>query len=210
MNAVDCSRMFGLSRLCGPCAAWREKTFLRDCATGGVLGELVQHELDRDIMKLFKHTSRLLIAATLLALPVASFAADEKKTESALMEPVKSVLAHYLMIQTELAKDSLKGVEEHANAIAKAVKGDEMKMLSPDVAKQAETLAKAKDLKAAREAFKPLSASLVKYLADNKAGNGVYHEAYCPMVKASWLQTGKDIKNPYMGKEMLTCGTLKN
>jgi len=30
------------------------------------------------------------------------------------------------------------------------------------------------------------------------------------MVKASWLQTGKDIKNPYMGKEMLTCGTLKN
>ena len=94
--------------------------------------------------------------------------------------------------------------------IAKAVKGDEMKMLSPEVAKQAETLAKAKDLKAAREAFKPLSASLIKYLADNKAGKGTYHEAYCPMVKASWLQKGKDIKNPYMGKEMPACGTLKN
>src|SRR5216117_613394 len=130
--------------------------------------------------------------------------------DSALMEPVKSVLDHYLMIQTELAKDSVKGVDEHANAIAKAVKGDEMKMLSPDVAKQAETLAKAKDLKAAREAFKPLSASLIKYLADNKAGKGTYHEAYCPMVKASWLQKETQIKNPYMGKEMLTCGTLKN
>ena len=126
----------------------------------------------------------------------------------ALMQPVKSVLDHYLMIQTELAKDSIKGLDEHANA--KAVKGDEMKMLSPDVAKQAETLAKAKDLKAAREAFKPLSASLVKYLADNKAGKGTYHEAYCPMVKASWLQTEKDIRNPYMGKTMLTCGELKN
>lgn len=128
----------------------------------------------------------------------------------ALMEPVKSVLDHYLMIQTELAKDSVKGLGEHANAIAKGVKGDEMKMLSPDVAKQAETLAKAKDIKAAREAFKPLSASLVKYLADNKAGKGTYHEAYCPMVKASWLQTSKDITNPYMGKSMLTCGVLKN
>ena len=128
----------------------------------------------------------------------------------ALMEPVKSVLDHYLMIQTELAKDSVKGLDGYAIAIAKAVKGDDMKMLSPDVAKQAETLAKAKDLKAAREAFKPLSTSLVKYLADNKAGKGTYHEAYCPMVKASWLQTSKDITNPYMGKAMLTCGVLKN
>jgi hypothetical protein len=130
--------------------------------------------------------------------------------EAALMQPVKGVLDHYLAIQTELAKDSLKGLDEHANAIAKDVRGDQMKMLSPDVAKQAETLAKAKDLKAAREAFKPLSTSLVKYLADNKAGKGAYHEAYCPMVKASWLQKEKDIRNPYMGKEMLTCGTLKN
>ena len=40
---------------------------------------------------------------------------------SALMEPVKSVLDHYLKIQSELAKDSIKGVEEHASAIAKAV-----------------------------------------------------------------------------------------
>ena len=161
-------------------------------------------------MKLFKQTTRLLAATALVALPLATFAADEKKEEPALMQPVKSVLDHYLTIQTELAKDSIKGLDEHANAIAKAVKGDEMKMLSSDIAKQADTLAKVKDLKAAREAFKPLSASLVKYRADNKAGKGVYHEAYCPMVKASWLQTGKDIKNPYMGKEMLTCGTLKN
>src|SRR5439155_5710302 len=159
-------------------------------------------------MKLFKQTTRLLSAAALVALPLATFAADEKNQEPALMEPVKSVLNHYLTIQTELAKDSVKGLDEHANAIARAVKGDEMKMPSPDVAKQAETLAKANDLKAAREAFKPLSASLVKYLADNKAGKGTYHEAYCPMVNASWLQKGTKIRNPYMGKEMLTCGEI--
>ena len=147
-----------------------------------------------------------LVATTGLLFNLAVNAADEP----ALMQPVKSVLDHYLMIQTELAKDSVKSLDEHANAIAKAVKGDEMKMLSPDVAKQAEALAKAKDLKAAREAFKPLSASLVKYLAENKAGKGTYHEGYCPMVKASWLQKEKEIRNPYMGKSMLTCGTLKN
>jgi hypothetical protein len=151
------------------------------------------------------------IALTLVtAISLLSNGTVRAADDSALMEPVQSVLDHYLKIQAELTKDSIKEVDEHANAIAKAVKGDDMKMLPPDVAKQAETLAQAGDLKAAREAFKPLSKSLIKYLADNKAGVGTYHEAYCPMVKASWLQTGKEIKNPYMGKEMPTCGELKN
>ena len=161
-------------------------------------------------MKLLKNTARLFLALVVVVAPLAALSVEDKKADDALMEPVKSVLDHYLQIQGELAKDSIKGLDEHAGAISKAVKGDDMKMLSPDVAKEAETLAQAKDLKSARMAFKPLSASLVKYLADNKAGKGTYHEAYCPMVKASWLQTEKAIKNPYMGKEMLTCGELKN
>jgi hypothetical protein len=165
-------------------------------------------------MKLIQNTARMFVVATLLAAPLIGFADDmgkmDDKKMDALMEPVKSVLDHYLKIQTELTKDSIKGVDEHAAAISKAVKGDEMKMLSPDVAKQADALAQTKDIKAAREAFKPLSDSLIKYLADNKAGKGMYREAYCPMVKASWLQTDKSIKNPYMGKSMLTCGEFKN
>ena len=161
-------------------------------------------------MKMLKNTARLFLTLVVAALPLAAISAEDKKADDALMEPVKSVLDQYLKIQGELAKDSIKGVDEHAAAIAKVVKGDAMKMLSSDVAKQADTLAQAKDLKAARAAFKPLSASLVKYLADNKSGVGTYHEAYCPMVKANWLQTGKAIKNPYMGKQMLSCGELKN
>jgi uncharacterized protein DUF3347 len=127
-----------------------------------------------------------------------------------MMAPVKSVYDNYLAIQKELAKDSLKGVDEHASAIAKAVREDNMKMLPMGVAKEADALAKSKDLKTARDAFKPLSASLIKYLADKKAGKGVYREAYCPMANASWLQTEKDVKNPYYGKSMLDCGSFKN
>jgi hypothetical protein len=149
-------------------------------------------------------------AITVMAAAGLLFNSTVRADDSALMEPVKSVLDHYLTIQTNLVNDSIQGLGEHATAIAKAVKGDDMKMLSPDVAKQAETLAQAKDLKAAREAFKPLSVSLIKYLADNKAGKGMYHETYCPMVKASWLQTGMNVRNPYMGKEMPTCGEIKN
>jgi len=156
-------------------------------------------------MKLTSLTLALAAAAALLCNTTLR-AADEP----ALMEPVKSVLNHYLAIQTNLAGDSIQGLDTHAKAIAAAVNGDSMKMLPPEVAKQADTLAQAKDIKAARAAFKPLSASLVKYLADKKAGKGTYHEVYCPMADASWLQTGKDIRNPYYGKEMLDCGELKN
>jgi hypothetical protein len=156
-------------------------------------------------MKLASLALTLAAAAALLCNP-ALRAADDP----ALMEPVKSVLSHYLAIQTNLANDSVQGLEQHAKAIATAVKGDAMKTLPSGVAAQAETLAQAKDLKAARAAFKPFSASLIKYLADKKAGKGVYHEVYCPMADASWLQTGKAIRNPYFGKEMLDCGELKN
>src|SRR5260370_6867121 len=98
-------------------------------------------------MKMLKNTARLCLPFVVAALTLAAISAEDKKADDALMEPVKSVLDHYLKIQGELAKDSIKGVDEHAAAIAKAVKGDEMKMLSPDVAKQAETLARAKTLK---------------------------------------------------------------
>jgi hypothetical protein len=162
-------------------------------------------------MKLFKLTTRLFLATALVAMPFASFATDEKAADnSALTQPVKSVLDYYLKIQAALVTDSLIGVDENASAIAKAVRGDDKKTLSPDVATQAETLAKAANLQAARAAFKPLSDSLIKYLADHKAGVGTYHEAYCPMARASWLQTEKDIKNPYMGNGMSSCGEFKN
>ena len=147
----------------------------------------------------------------LTAVLVASFAcASSVKAATSLTEPVKSALDNYVAIQETLAKDSIKGISEHAAAIAKAVRDDSAKSLSPTVATQAEALGKATDLKAARAAFRPLSNSMIKYLADTKAGKGVYHEAYCPMVKAGWVQKGTDIKNPYAGKEMLDCGEIKN
>lgn len=127
----------------------------------------------------------------------------------ALMQPVKSVYDHYLNIETALANDSLKGVDADAAAIAKAVEGDSMKMLPAKVAAEAETLGEAKDLKAARAAFKTLSDSLIKYLADHNIPKGTYVEVHCPMAKASWLQADKDVKNPYMGKAMLKCGVVK-
>lgn len=37
--------------------------------------------------------------------------------------------------------------------------------------------------------------------------HAVYYQ-YCPMKKAYWLSMEKEIKNPYYGSSMLTCGKV--
>ena len=82
-------------------------------------------------------------------------------------------------------------------------------MLPAEVGTEAEALTQVKDLQAARAAFKPLSNSLIKYLADHKAKEA-YVQVYCPMADASWLQADKNVKNPYMGQAMSECGEIQN
>jgi Cu(I)/Ag(I) efflux system membrane fusion protein len=124
-------------------------------------------------------------------------------------ELVKSVIDHYLRIQAALADDSMGGVSTNAAAISEAVKADKAKIFSPEAADAANALAKAKDVSIARESFKDLSQSLIKYLSDRKVRTGELDEVFCPMANAYWLQTNKDIANPYLGHSMPGCGEIK-
>ena len=151
-----------------------------------------------------KKVKTLLLAAAIGLLWSAGARADN----SALTAPVKSVYDHYLTIQASLAKDSLSGVAGNADAIAKAVQTD-AKLLPAAVATEAEALARTSDLKSARAAFKPLSDSLIQYLADHKARDA-YVQVYCPMARASWLPADRHVNNPYFGQAMATCGEIQN
>lgn len=137
-------------------------------------------------------------------------AAETAAVKPVFGEPVQSVFDNYIKVQGALVHDSLGGVAGASSAMAKAIQGDAKRTLSLAVAQQSAALAKAKDLEAARAAFKPLSESLIQFAEGQKAAAGTYHVAYCPMAKASWLQTGKTVMNPYMGKAMPHCGQLKS
>ena len=153
----------------------------------------------------------LTLTAVIVALAISARAGHRtfpNEETGALMEPMKSVFDNYLKIQSALANDSMEGVASSASAIGSAVRGDSMKMLSLQVADQADALAKTKNLASAREAFKPLSKSLIQYLADHNI-TSAYVEVYCPMAKASWLQTGDKINNPYLDASMRGCGEIQ-
>jgi len=145
--------------------------------------------------KIFTLASCLALLLTVTALV---YAAD-----SSAPAPVQSVITPYLQIHDALAKDSLDGVSATASALSKAAN----KIFPGELSQEAQTLAQAKDLSTARAAFKPLSETLITALNDNHVKSDSYVEAYCPMEKAHWLQTGTTISNPF-GASMATCGSI--
>jgi Cu(I)/Ag(I) efflux system membrane fusion protein len=141
----------------------------------------------------------LAMAATGLVAGAVSLAASEA---------LKAVVGSYLEIQTQLASDKLDGVKASATALAShaGTLGD----AGAPMAKAARTMADAPDLKAARDAFGPLSDAVIAAAkAEGWKDLGDVKLAYCPMVKRSWLQKGDKISNPYYGTAMATCGEFK-
>jgi len=121
---------------------------------------------------------------------------------SALVDP-------YLQVQIALAGDQLSGVSAHAQSIEKAAAA--LGKEGEPIAAGAKKLGAAKDMAVARTAFGELSRALIGYAEKTKSGFGPgLRLAYCPMVDKSWLQKEPEIRNPYYGAAMLTCGSFKN
>ena len=60
-------------------------------------------------------------------------------------------------------------------------------------------------LERARAAFAKTSEIAVQVVA----GRPGYYVMHCPMLNHDWVQTAKQISNPYGGKEMISCGEIK-
>lgn len=97
---------------------------------------------------------------------------------------------------------------------AKKAAGELLKSLSDVsdgkmVANEAAKVANAANLDDQRKAFSGVSDMMAMLVKDGKLSMGMIYLEYCPMVKATWLSNEKEIKNPYYGDKMLTCGSVK-
>ena len=143
-----------------------------------------------------------------LAIAIAAVSLGAGAAAQAASEAMKAVVGSYLEIQAQLASDKMDGVK--ASATALATRAGALGDAGAPVAKAAKTVADAPDLKAARDAFGPLSDAVIAAAkADGWKDLGDVKLAYCPMVKRSWLQKGEKINNPYYGTAMATCGEFK-
>ncbi|MCA9147007.1 MAG: DUF3347 domain-containing protein, partial [Planctomycetales bacterium] len=61
------------------------------------------------------------------------------------------------------------------------------------------------------EAFRPISHAVITLatLVRGEDASSSFHHMFCHMVKGGggdWLQVSEELRNPYWGAEMLTCG----
>lgn len=155
---------------------------------------------------------------------VINVASDTSKAPAKDNQSVKEVVEHYLHIKNALVKDNGKdaasGGKQMAEAMAKIDKStlsDKQKKVYEDVEADAKEHAEHISTNAAkishqREHFDMLSQAVYDLVKAFPAGKTLYKD-HCPMYNdgkgAIWLSETKEIKNPYYGKKMITCGSVK-
>jgi len=132
-------------------------------------------------------------------------------------EQMKPLYGEYQKIHRALAADGLKGVDAAAKKLGmlagkldpSSVSGKHAghyKDLPRKIKAAVAKLARARGIKAKREAFKDLSKPLAMWATMSRP-EGI-NVVFCSMARGSWLQSDKTIANPYYGARMLRCGEV--
>ena len=146
------------------------------------------------------------------------------KPDAKVDRSMKEMVSQYLQIKNALANDNGKDAAKAGNAFVESMDkmdknsltGEKKKRwddLADDAKEMAEHIDKnGSDIEHQREHFDMLSVDMYDMVKTFGAGQTLYKD-FCPMYNnkkgASWLSETKDIKNPYLGKTMPTCGSVK-
>jgi hypothetical protein len=134
---------------------------------------------------------------------------DREKVVSALLE-------NYIKIHAALVSESVTEVATESRSMSseleniRASDGAEKFKDITDPLEDSLTGLLSGDLQTARDSFKSLSSAMIDLVKSSgreyalSSGVKVY---FCPMAEERWMQRGEELKNPYLGEDMLICGT---
>lgn len=113
----------------------------------------------------------------------------------------------YLAIKTALTKTDVEGTQTAAKMLTDNL--DENQMEIKGVAQE---MATTKDVGKQRELFSTLTSKVEQIFKDQLAQGTIYKQ-FCPMAFNNtggyWFSEVSEIRNPYYGDMMLTCGAVK-
>ena len=119
-----------------------------------------------------------------------------------------NLLNSYLAIKNALVLSDQKTAKAAITEFQKKISAEKTFSQKKDLQKAIDKMANVNSLEKERAAFNEVSTLFWKVVKSaDMASTPVYYQ-YCPMKKAYWLSTEKDIKNPYYGASMLTCGKV--
>ena len=127
---------------------------------------------------------------------------------SAYAQNTGNLLNNYLHVKNALVNSDYATAAEAATVLYQSIKNEADFSQKTTLLQAAEKLSKAGNIEKQRAALDQVSVTLWKLVdSDKKLNQAVYYQ-YCPMKKAYWLSKEKEIKNPYYGSSMLTCGKV--
>lgn len=137
---------------------------------------------------------------------------------------INEVVANYLILKNALVNDNNKEAANSANALISTIGKVDMNSISKeqmkdymDIANDAKEHAEhigsnGGDIAHQREHFVMLSKDMNDLIQLFGTSQKLYQD-FCPMADdnkgAIWISETKEIKNPYFGSQMLTCGSIK-
>jgi hypothetical protein len=99
-----------------------------------------------------------------------------------------------------------------ADSFIKVLNGIDYKLISEGnvntLLKDATAISQSREIKDQRVYFSNLSNNMISLLGSLKIGTDPVYKVYCPMKKAYWLSSVNEVRNPYYGSSMLTCGKV--
>lgn len=154
-----------------------------------------------------------------------SIATHQQATTDTATFPSKEIISNYLQLKNALAKDNGKDAATAGNAIVATIATVDMKSLSneqmksymdiaDDLKEHAEHIGEnASKIAHQREHFEMLSKDMADLIKTFGNGGQTLYKDFCPMANdgkgAIWISEVKEIKNPYLGSKMPTCGSVK-
>lgn len=137
--------------------------------------------------------------------------------DKAAATAVNNVLTTYLDVKNALTADNKTEAKSKAADLLTAINNVPMNKLTPEQHKlwmtyseklqfDSRHISESDAIDHQREHFASLSKNLYEVVKGLKLNTTTVYAQYCPMKKAAWLSETNAVKNPYYGKQMLTCG----
>ncbi|UCS92220.1 efflux RND transporter periplasmic adaptor subunit [Echinicola marina] len=140
-------------------------------------------------------------------------------------DALKPLYEPYLNFKEALVADNLSGAQNAANELKGKLDAVNMSVFtgeshnawmnySGNLKNAIQHVPHMKDLVAVRKAFQQVSEGMIDLTRAFNPFEKTLHVQFCPMADnnrgATWLSTEKEIRNPYFGEAMLTCGEVKS
>lgn len=145
---------------------------------------------------------------------------EKQESETTLVNPLTAVFESYFAVKDALVATNGKTASANAKILLDHLNGIKMETLSAeehavwmnvkdDLISNAKHIFDTKETSHQRAHLDALTKGMYKLMKVSNYNETVYFQ-FCPMANdgkgANWLSTNKEIKNPYYGAQMLSCG----